>query len=98
MEEEKAQKEERYLRDRQIFYGIYDHFWVRGTHESILDFTDLMSVSLRGDDVQGFHTRWDEVLFFDRGRSIGQNSGKPAISPKMITEFLVAEEMFFRIN
>ena len=30
--------------------------------ESILEFSDLMSVTLRGDDVQGFSTRWDEVL------------------------------------
>ena len=33
-----------------------------GTHESILDFSDLMSATLRGDDVQGFDSRWDEVL------------------------------------
>ena len=33
-----------------------------GTHESILDFTDLMSVTLRGVDVQRFDARWDEVL------------------------------------
>ena len=35
---------------------------VTGAHEPILDFCDLMSVTLRGDDVEGFDTRWDEVL------------------------------------
>ena len=33
-----------------------------GTDESILDFIELMGVTLRGDDVQGFDTRWCEVL------------------------------------
>ena len=40
----------------------YESFWVMGTHVSILDFLDLMRVTLRGDDVLGFDTRWDEVL------------------------------------
>ena len=62
LEEQKAQKEDRFLRGRQIAYVIYDYFRVTGTHESFLDFSDLMSVTLRGDDAQGFDTRWDEVL------------------------------------
>ena len=33
-----------------------------GTDKSILDFIELMGVTLRGDDVQGFDTRWCEVL------------------------------------
>ena len=41
---------------------INENFRVTGTHVSINDFTDLINVTLRGDDVQGFHTRWDEVL------------------------------------
>ena len=57
-----AQNEGLFLRGRQIAYMIGEYFLVTGTHESIFDFTDLMSVSVRGDDVQGFGTRWDEVL------------------------------------
>ena len=34
----------------------------RTTNESILDFSDLMSLTFRGDAVQGFDTGWDEVL------------------------------------
>ena len=41
---------------------IHEYFRVTGTHESILDFTYLMGVTLRGDDVLGFDTRSDEVL------------------------------------
>ena len=41
---------------------IYDYFRVTGTHETIFDFFDPMSVTLQRDDVQGFEARWDEVL------------------------------------
>ena len=41
---------------------IYECFWLAGAHETILEFKDLFSVPLRGDDVQVFDTRWDEVL------------------------------------
>ena len=41
---------------------IYEYFWVTGTHDSILDATDLMNVTLRGNDVQGFDSTRDEVL------------------------------------
>ena len=39
IEEQKAQKEDRYLRARQIAGKIYDYFRVIGTHETILDFS-----------------------------------------------------------
>ena len=41
---------------------IHEYFRVTGTHESILDFTDLMGATFRGDDALGFDTRSDEVL------------------------------------
>ena len=41
---------------------VREYFWVTGTHETILHFSDLVSVTLHGDDVQHFDTRWDEVL------------------------------------
>ena len=40
----------------------YEYFRVSGTHESILDFSDLVGVTPRGDDIQGFDTRWEKVL------------------------------------
>ena len=42
-------KADRFLRGRQIAYMM-------------LDISDLMSVTLRGDGIQGFDTKWDEVL------------------------------------
>ena len=60
--EQKAQKEDRFLLGRQIAFMICDYFRVIGAHDSVLDYADLFSVTLRDDNVQEFNTRWDEVL------------------------------------
>ena len=62
LEEQKAQKEDRFLRGRQIAFMIYDYFRVTGAHDTVLDYADLFSVNLRDDNVQEFDTRWDEVV------------------------------------
>ena len=46
LEEQKAQKQDRFLRGRQIAYLIYDHFRVTGTHDSVENYTDLFTVSV----------------------------------------------------
>ena len=51
LEEQKAQKEDRFLRGR---YMIYDYFRVTGAHDSVLDYADLLSLTLRNDDVEEF--------------------------------------------
>ena len=40
---------------------IHEYFRARGNHESVLDISDLINVTLRGNDVQGVDTRWDEI-------------------------------------
>ena len=62
LEEQKAQKEYRILQGRQIAFMIYDYFRVIGAHDTVLDYADLFSVTLRDDNIQEFDTRWDEVL------------------------------------
>ena len=62
LEEQKAQKEDRFLRGRQIAFMIYDYFRVTGSHDTVLDNADLFSITLRDDNVHEFDTRWDEVL------------------------------------
>ena len=42
---------------------IYDYFRVTGAHDAALDYADLLSITLRNNDVQEFDTRWDEILF-----------------------------------
>ena len=60
LEEQKAQKADRFLRGRQNAYLIYDCFRVTGVNESVLDYADLFTVVLRNDDIQEFDTRRDE--------------------------------------
>ena len=62
LEEQKAQKEDRFLRGRQIAYLIYDHFRVTGTHDSVENYTDLFTISLRNDDIQEIDSKWDGIL------------------------------------
>ena len=62
LEEQKAQKEVRFLRGRQIAYLIYDHFRVTGTHDSVENYTDLFTIVLRNDDIQEFDSKWDGIF------------------------------------
>ena len=62
LEEQKAPKEDRFLRGRQIGHMIYDYIRVTGAHDTVLECADLLSISLRNDDVQDFDTRWDKIL------------------------------------
>ena len=56
------QKEDRFLRGRQITYLIYDHFRVTGSHDSVENYTDLFTIVLRNDDIQEFDSKWDGIL------------------------------------
>ena len=47
LEEQKAQKEDRSLRGRLIAFMIYDCFRVTGGHDTVFDYVDLLSVTLR---------------------------------------------------
>ena len=62
LEEQKAQKEDPFLRGRQIAFMIYDYSRVTGAHVTVLDYADLFSITLRNDNVLKFHTRWDEIV------------------------------------
>ena len=75
LEEQKARKEDRFLRGRQIVFMIYDNFRVSGAHDTVLDSSDLFSVTLRDDDVLEFETRWDG-LYCLCGRSHVMTSRK----------------------
>ena len=41
LEEQKAQKEDRFLRGRQIAYLIYEYFQVTGANDSVENYADL---------------------------------------------------------
>ena len=60
LEEQKAQKEDRFLHGRQIAYMIYDYFWVTVVHDTVLDYAGPLTITFRDDNVQEFDTRWDD--------------------------------------
>ena len=62
LEEQTAQKEDRFLRGRQIAYMAYDYFRVTDAHDTVLDYADFFTITRRNDNIQDFDTRWDEVL------------------------------------
>ena len=62
MKEQKAQKEDRFFRGRQIAYLIYEQFRVTGTHDSVENYADLFTLALRNDDIQEFDSKWDGIL------------------------------------
>ena len=62
LEEQKAQKQDWFLRGRQIAYLIYEYFRVTGANDSVENFADLFTIVLRNDDIQEFDSKWDELL------------------------------------
>ena len=62
LEGQKAQKQDRFLRRRQIAYLIYEYFRVTGANDSVENYADLFTFSLRNDDIQEFDSKWDGIL------------------------------------
>ena len=62
LEEQKAQKQDRFLRGRQIAYLIYEYFRVTGANDSVENYAGLFTVGLRNDDIQEFDSKWDGIL------------------------------------
>ena len=55
LEEQKAQKEDRFLQGRQIAFVIYDYFRVTGAHDTVLDHADLLLGKLCEDHGYTYH-------------------------------------------
>ena len=62
LEEQKAQKEDRFLLGRQIAYLIYKYFRVTGANDTAENYAALFTIVLQNDDVQEFDSKWDEIL------------------------------------
>ena len=62
LEEQEAQKQDRFFRDGQIAYLIYEQFRVTGTDDSVENYTDLFTIRLWNDDIQEFDSKWDGIL------------------------------------
>ena len=57
LEEQKAQKQDRFLRGRQIPYLIYEN---SRSLDPIENYADLFTIGLRNDDIQEFDSKWTE--------------------------------------
>ena len=63
VEEQRAQKHDRFLRGRQIACMICEHFRATGPFEAVHWLTDLFSIRSHDDDVQHSDVRWDQAFF-----------------------------------
>ena len=61
-QEQEAQKQDRFLRGRQIAYLIYEYFRVTGANDSVENYADLFTIGLRNDDIQEYDLKWDGIL------------------------------------
>ena len=62
VEVQRAQKHDRFSRGRQIACMIHEYFRAFGAYEAVQGLSDLFTISLQNDDVQGFDVKWDEAL------------------------------------
>ena len=62
LEEQEAQKQDRFLRGRQIAYLIYEYFRVTGADDSVENYADLFTIGLQNDNIQEFESKWDGIL------------------------------------
>ena len=63
LEEQKAQKQDRFLRGSQIAYLINDYFLVTGTHDSVENYAHHFTIALRNDDIQEFDSKWETEFY-----------------------------------
>ena len=61
VEEQRAQKYNRFLRGRQIAHMIYEYIRATGAFEAVQGLSDLFRIRLQDDDVQDVDTRWDQA-------------------------------------
>ena len=50
------------LAGRQIAFLMFQHFQINDMEHSMLEFTDLLALELKGDNLRAFDTEWDNTL------------------------------------
>ena len=60
--EEKAEAGKKLLKGRQISWYIKDHFRINADQGAVIDFSDLISVTLQNHDIKRFLHDWESVL------------------------------------
>ena len=59
VEEQRARKDDRFLRGRQIADMIYEYFRATGAYDAVHGPSNLFNLRLQNDDIQDFDARWD---------------------------------------
>ena len=62
VEEQRAQKDNRFLRGRQIAYVIYEYFRPTGSFDETQGLSGLSITKLENDDIQDVDLRWEQAL------------------------------------
>ena len=52
----------RYVRGRQVLFMMHEHFSTNIKHGATYSLQDLFSVKLKGDNLRGFISNWDQVM------------------------------------
>ena len=60
LEEQKVQKQDRFLRERQTTFLMY--FPITGVNDSVENYVNIFTIVLRNDDIQEFDSKWDGIL------------------------------------
>ena len=66
VEEQRAQKNDRFLRRRQIACLIYDYFCTTGSYDEIQGLPGLFNNRLENDDIQDFDLRWEHKRGYEK--------------------------------
>ena len=66
VEDQRAQKSDRFLRGKQISYMVYEYFRATGADEAVQGLSTLFAISLQNDDVQDVDVRCDQALLSGR--------------------------------
>ena len=59
VEEQRALKDNRFLRGRQFAYLIYEYFRLTGSYDENQGLSGLFSIKLENDDIHDFDLRWE---------------------------------------
>ena len=52
----------RMLTGRQIAFLMFQHFHINDMENSMLEFTDLLALELKCDNLRAFDTEWDNTI------------------------------------
>ena len=88
VEEQRAQKDDRFLRGRQIAYLIYDYFRTTGSFDEIQGLLGLFKIRLENDDIQDFDLRWEQALLSASDLSSDKIYCKILLISKQLRHFL----------